>query len=116
MRARESWSGVLRSLRDRGLSAPLLAVGDGALGLWAALDAVFPTAGHQRCWNHRALNVQAKLPKALNSEARRQLREMSYAPTRVGVRALEGQVRLRSESGWSLRCRPIRCFGTGSRS
>ena len=38
----ESWSGVLRSLRDRGLSAPLLAVGDGALGLWAALDAVFP--------------------------------------------------------------------------
>ena len=79
----ESWSGVLRSLRDRGLSAPLLAVGDGALGLWAALDAVFPTAGHQRCWNHRALNVQAKLPKALNSEARRQLREMSYAPTRV---------------------------------
>ena len=39
----ESWSGVLRSLRDRGLSAPLLAVGDGALGLWAALDAVFPT-------------------------------------------------------------------------
>ena len=74
----ESWSGVLRSLRDRGLSAPLLAVGDGALGLWAALDAVFPTAGHQRCWNHRALNVQAKLPKALNSEAR--VREMSYAP------------------------------------
>ena len=64
----ESWSGVLRSLRDRGLSAPLLAVGDGALGLWAALDAVFPTAGHQRCWNHRALNVQSKLPKALNSE------------------------------------------------
>ena len=40
----ESWSGVLRSLRDRGLSAPLLAVGYGALGLWAALDAVFPTA------------------------------------------------------------------------
>ena len=79
----ESWSGVLRSLRDRGMSAPLLAVGDGALGLWAALDAVFPTTGHQRCWNHRALNVQAKLSKALHSEARRRLREMSYAPTRA---------------------------------
>ena len=87
----ESWSGVLRSLRDRGLSAPLLAVGDGALGLWAALDAVFPTAGHQRCWNHRALNVQAKLPKALNSEARRQLREMSYAPTRVECERLRDE-------------------------
>ena len=87
----ESWSGVLRSLRDRGMSAPLLAVGDGALGLWAALDAVFPTAGHQRCWNHRALNVQAKLPKALNSEARRQLREMSYAPTRVECERLRDE-------------------------
>ena len=65
----ESWSGALRSLRDRGLSA--------------ALDAVFPTAGHQRRWNHRALNAQAKLPKALRSEARRQLRDMSYTPTRA---------------------------------
>ena len=78
----ESWSGVLRSLRDRGMDAPLLAVGDGALGLWSALDAVFPTTAHQRCWNHRALNVQAKLPKALHSEVRRRLREMSAAPTR----------------------------------
>ena len=82
---------MLRSLRDRGLSAPLLAVGDGALGLWAALDAVFPTTGHQRCWNHRALNVQAKLPKALTSEARRQLREMSYAPTRVECERLRDE-------------------------
>ena len=82
---------MLRSLRDRGLSAPLLAVGDGALGLWAALDAVFPTAGHQRCRNHRALNVQAKLPKALNPEARRQLREMSYAPTRVECERLRDE-------------------------
>ena len=78
----ESWSGVLRSLRDRGMSAPLLAVGDGALGLWSALDAVFPTTAHQRCRNHRTLNVQAKLPKALHAEARRRLRKMSAAPTR----------------------------------
>ena len=109
----ESWSGVLRSLRDRGLSAPLLAVGDGALGLWAALDAVFPTAGHQRCWNHRALNVQAKLPKALNSEARRQLREMSYAPTRVECERLTGRVCERSKSRWSLRCRRHGASGLG---
>lgn len=78
----ESWSSVLRSLRDRGLEAPLLAVGDGALGLWSALDAVFPTTAHQRCWNHRTLNVQSRLPKALHAEARRRLREMSAAPTR----------------------------------
>ena len=78
----ESWAGVLRNLRDRGMDAPLLAVGDGALGLWAALDGVFPTTAHQRCRNHRTLNVQAKLPKALHAEARRRLREMSAAPTR----------------------------------
>ena len=84
----ESWSGVLRSLRDRGMDAPLLAIGDGALGLWAALDAVFPTTAHQRCWNHRALNVQSKLPKALHSEVRKRLREMSYAPTRSACERL----------------------------
>ena len=87
----ESWSGVLRSLRDRGMSAPLLAMGDGALGLWSALDGVFPTTAHQRCWNHRALNVQAKLPKALHSEARRRLREMSVAPTRAECERLRDE-------------------------
>ena len=64
------------------MDAPLLAVGDGALGLWAALDGVFPTTAHQRCWNHRTLNVQARLPKVLHAEARKRLREMSVAPTR----------------------------------
>jgi hypothetical protein len=50
-----AWSETLRSLKARGLQeAPLLAVGDGALGLWAALEDVFPTTRHQRCWNHRS--------------------------------------------------------------
>ena len=96
------------------MSAPLLAVGDGALGLWTALDAVFPTPGHQRCWNHRALNVQSKLPKALHSEVRKRLREMSVATSR-GVRVcgtstspICGQV--------VAQMPPTRCFGTGSRS
>jgi transposase-like protein len=70
-----SWAGVLRGLRDRGLDAPLLACGDGALGLWAALDEVFPTTRHQRCWNHRVLNVLDKVPKRLWPETRRRLRE-----------------------------------------
>lgn len=79
----ESWAGVLRGLRDRGLVAPLVAIGDGALGLWAALDEVFPSTAHQRCWNHRVLNVQAKLPQRLGAEARRRLREMTEAPSRA---------------------------------
>lgn len=79
----ESWSEVLRSLRERGLTeAPLLAIGDGALGLWAALDAVFPTTRHQRCWNHRTLGVLDKLPKRLHPEARKKLHALAEAPTR----------------------------------
>lgn len=49
-----SWAGVLRDLRERGLAAPLLAIGDGALGLWAALGEIFPATRRQRCWNHYA--------------------------------------------------------------
>ena len=79
----ESWAEVLRDLRDRGLAAPLVAVGDGALGLWAALDQVFPTTEHQRCWNHRALNLQSKLPKRLQAEARRRLKEIVQAETQA---------------------------------
>ena len=79
----ESWAEVLRDLRDRGLAPPLLAAGDGALGLWAALDQVFPTTGHQRCWNHRVLNVQSKLPKRLQAEVRGRLREMAEAETQA---------------------------------
>lgn len=48
----QSWAEVLRDLRERGLQTPLLAIGDGALGLWATLPEVFPQTEHQRCWNH----------------------------------------------------------------
>lgn len=83
-----SWADVLRGLRDRGMAAPLVAVGDGALGLWAALREVFPTTAHQRCWNHRVLNVQDKLPQRLQAEARQQLRAMAEAPTRAACEQL----------------------------
>lgn len=79
----ESWAGVLRDLRDRGLQAPLLAIGDGALGLWAALRQVFPTTERQRCWNHRTLNVQDALPKRLQAEARRRLAQIAQAETQA---------------------------------
>jgi putative transposase len=78
-----AWSEVLRSLKARGLvEAPLLAIGDGALGLWAALDAIFPTTRHQRCWNHRVLNVLDKLPKRFQPEVRQKQRALAEAPTR----------------------------------
>ena len=94
----ESWAGVLRGLRDRGMDAPLLAVGDGALGLWSALDRVYPTTGHQRCWNHRALNLAARLPKSMHASSRRRLREISHAPSRSECE------RLRDEYVSELRC------------
>jgi transposase-like protein len=78
-----AWAETLRSLKERGLQEPpLLAIGDGALGLWAALDEIFPTTRHQRCWNHRALNVLDKLPKRLQSEVRKQLRGLAEASSR----------------------------------
>jgi transposase-like protein len=78
-----SWIEVLRALRDRGLTAPLLACGDGALGLWAALSEIFPDTRHQRCWNHRVLNIVDKVPKRLVPEVRRKLREVWDAPSRA---------------------------------
>ena len=63
----ESWADVLRSLKDRGLSAPVLAVGDGALGFWAALRDVFPETREQRCWVHVTANVLDALPKRLHA-------------------------------------------------
>lgn len=79
-----SWADVLRDLKTRGLTEPpLVAVGDGALGLWAALDQVYPTTRHARCWNHRALNLWAKLPQRLPARARAALRAMYEAPTRA---------------------------------
>lgn len=80
----ESWLGVLRHLRERGLTeAPLLAMGDGGLGFWAALDQVLPLTRHQRCWNHRSINVIDKLPKRLHKAAREAIHGMYEAPTRA---------------------------------
>jgi putative transposase len=68
--SKESWAALLRSLRERGLSGPVLAVGDGALGFWAALRDVFPTTKEQRCWVHKTANVVDALPKRLQLQAK----------------------------------------------
>ncbi len=79
----QSWGEVLRSLRERGLRAPLLGVGDGALGAWAALAEVYPETRRQRCWNHRVMNVQDRVPKRLQAEVRTRLRAVWEAESRA---------------------------------
>jgi putative transposase len=78
----ESWAELLRDLRRRGMQAPVLAVGDGALGLWAALRDVFPATRGQRCWVHKTANVLAALPTSVHAGARRALAEITGAEDR----------------------------------
>jgi transposase-like protein len=75
----ESWSELLRDLRRRGMRAPVLAVGDGALGFWSAIRDVFPETTHQRDWVHKAANVLDALPASVQAPARRALKEISDA-------------------------------------
>lgn len=82
----ESWAAALRDLRERGLDRPLVVIGDGALGVWAALREVWPQARAQRCWNHRVLHVLDKLPKRLVDQARKDLRSAATASTRAACR------------------------------
>jgi len=81
----ESWQSVLRDLKRRGLRAPVLAIGDGALGFWAAVREVWPETAEQRCWVHRIANVLDKLPKRLQPRAKQALHEIMYAETRAAA-------------------------------
>ena len=78
----ESWADVLRGLKRRGMTAPMLAVGDGALGFWGALSEVFPDTAHQRCWVHKMANVMNALPKSAQPAARAALCEVRDAEDR----------------------------------
>jgi putative transposase len=75
----ESWSGVLRDLKERGMNCPHLVVGDGNLGIWGALRNVYPDASEQRCWNHKIVNIMDKLPRKVQPQAKLQLQEIAYA-------------------------------------
>ena len=81
----ESWAEVLRGLRDRGLSAPVLAVGDGALGFWGALRDVFPATREQRCWVHVTANVLDALPTRLHADAKTALVAIYGADSRTAA-------------------------------
>lgn len=75
----ESWSGVLRDLKQRGMNCPRLVTGDGNLGIWGALSNVYPDASEQRCWNHKIVNVLDKLPKKAQPQAKKRLQNIAYA-------------------------------------
>jgi len=78
----ESWLGLLRDLERRGMPAPKLATGDGALGFWSALRQVYPETEEQRCWVHKIANVLDKLPKRVQPRAKDMLHEIMRAPDR----------------------------------
>ncbi|ANB03644.1 IS256 family transposase [Ectothiorhodospira sp. BSL-9] len=79
----DSWEALLTHLRERGLTTgPKLAVGDGAMGFWAALSKIYPQTDHQRCWVHKTANVLNKLPKSVQPKVKSDLQEIWMAQTR----------------------------------
>ena len=79
----QSWLGLLQDLKKRGLKVPpKLAVGDGALGFWAAVEKAWPSCRQQRCWVHKTANILDKLPKRLQAEAKEHLHEIWMAETK----------------------------------
>ena len=84
----QSWRELLVDVKRRGLGlAPEIAVGDGALGFWHALDEIFPGTRHQRCWVHKTANVLNKVAKSVQPAMKADLREIHGAPTRAAAEA-----------------------------
>ncbi len=80
--SKASWQSVLRDLKRRGLTnAPHLAIGDGALGFWAALREEYPNTREQRCWVHKTANILDKMPKSVQVDAKKLIHEMYLSPT-----------------------------------
>jgi putative transposase len=83
----ESWADLLRDAKRRGMTAPVLAVGDGALGFWKAVRDVFPATQEQRCWFHKSGNVLSALPKSAQPAARAALAEIYNAEDKTHAKA-----------------------------
>ena len=79
----QSWREVLLKLKERGMNAPKLAIGDGAMGFWAALEEVYPTTRQQRCWMHKSMNVLNCLPKLSQPKAKAALHDIWQAETKA---------------------------------
>jgi len=84
----QSWRELLIEVKRRGLQiAPEIAVGDGALGFWKALEEVYPATRHQRCWVHKIANVLNKVPLSVQANMKKDLREVYMAPNRASAEA-----------------------------
>lgn len=94
--SKESWKAVLSDLLRQGLEkVPLLAIGDGALGFWAALEEVFPSTRHQRCWVHKTVNVLDKMAKSVQPHAKKLIHDMYMASTKEeGISAFDSFINL----------------------
>ena len=79
----QSWREVLLPLKARGLSAPTVAIGDGAMGFWGALEEIYPTTRQQRCWVHKTRNVLNALPKSVQPKAKQALHAIWQAETKA---------------------------------
>jgi transposase-like protein len=84
----QSWRELLIDVKRRGLEiAPDLAIGDGALGFWKAIEEIFPGTRHQRCWVHKTANVLNKVPRSVQGNMKADLREIHGASTRAAAEA-----------------------------
>ena len=82
--SKESWASIIRELKRRGLTAgPELAIGDGALGFWAAIAEEFPKTKTQICWVHKTVNVLDKIPSSLQGKAKKMIHDIYLAPTKM---------------------------------
>lgn len=81
--SKQSWKDFLQNLKSRGLVIdPSLAIGDGALGFWAAIEEEYPRCRQQRCWVHKTANILDKMPKSVQPNAKRMIHEMYMSPTK----------------------------------
>lgn len=78
----QSWREVLLKLKSRGMNAPKLGIGDGAMGFWAALDEIYPETWHQRCWMHKTGNVLNAMPKSMQPKVKQALHDIWQAESR----------------------------------
>ena len=81
----QSWREVLLGLQSRGMNTPELAIGDGAMGFWAALEEIYPKTRQQRCWMHKTVNVLNYLPKSTQAKAKQSLHNIWQAETKAAA-------------------------------
>jgi putative transposase len=104
-----SWRQLLRELKRRGVKdAPALCVGDGALGLWAAMEEEYPASRQQRCWVHKSANVLDKLPKKVQPSAKRLIHAMQEAPTKADALAAYREFLALYEAKYPKACQCLR--------